>query len=150
MRILEGVLREMAEASASGGVLLLVGVGTLLLVGIATLIVGILTLRSAREAVGLAEGRMRYLSEEQERLEHLRQERQAWADELVRERQERRALADELEREREERLEAQRRAQLAAREAQREAAARLRGRLDGYLKELQEEDTSPGGMRRVK
>jgi uncharacterized protein (DUF3084 family) len=140
----------MAQASASGGVLLLlVGVGTLL-VGIATLVVGTLTLRSAREAVGLAEGRMRYLSEERERLDHLHQERRALADELERERQERRALAEQLERDREERLEAQQRAQEATREAQREAAARLRGRLDGYLKELQEQDTSPNSMRRVK
>ncbi len=84
----------MAEASASGVVLLLlVGVGGTLLVGIATLVVGTLTLRSAREALGLAEERVRYLSEEQERLEHLRQERQALADELERERQERRSLS---------------------------------------------------------
>ena len=142
----------MAEASASGVVLLLlVGVGGTLLIGIATLVVGTLTLRGAREAVGLAEERVRYLAEEQARLEHLRQERQALADELERERQERRALADELERDREERLRAQQSAQLAAQEAQLEAAARLRARLDGYLKELREEaDTSPGGMRRVK
>ena len=142
----------MAEASASGVVLLLlVGVGGTLLIGIATLVVGTLTLRSAREAVGLAEDRMRYLDEEQARLEHLRQERQALADELERERQERRALADELERDREGRLRAQQRAQLAAQEAQLEAAARLRARLDGYLKELREEaDTSPGGIHRVK
>ena len=136
-----------AEASL-GGVLLVVCIGALL-VGTAALVVGVLTLRSARKSVGLAEDRMQYLREEQERLEHLRQERQAVADELERERQERRALAEELERDREARLEAQQSAAQAAQEAQREAASRLRARLDDYLKELQE-DTTPGGIRRVK
>ena len=136
-----------AEAS-SGGVLLFVCVGALL-VGTAALLVGVLTLRSARKSAGLAEDRVVYLREEQERLEHLRQERQAVADELERERQERRALAEELERDREARLEAQQSAAQAAQEAQREAASRLRARLDGYLKELQE-DATPGGIRRVK
>jgi uncharacterized protein (DUF3084 family) len=136
-----------AEASL-GGVLLVVCIGALL-VGTAALVVGVLTLRSARKSVGLAEDRMQYLREEQERLEHLRQERQAVADELERERQERRALAEELERDREARLEAQQSAAQVAQEAQREAASRLRARLDDYLKELQE-DTTPGGIRRVK
>ena len=136
-----------AEAS-SGGVLLFVCVGALL-VGTAALLVGVLTLRSARKSAGLAEDRVVYLREEQERLEHLRQERQAVADELERERQERRALAEELERDREARLEAQQRAAQAAQEAQREAASWLRARLDDHIKELQE-DATPGGIRRAK
>ena len=71
----------MAEASASGVVLLFACVGTLL-VGTVALVVCILILRSARRVEGLAEDRMEYLREEQERLEFLREERRALADEL--------------------------------------------------------------------
>ncbi len=81
----------MAEAS-SGGVLLVVCVGTLL-VGTAALVVGILILRGMRRIVWLAEDRVQYLREEQDRLEFLREERRALADELERERQERRSLS---------------------------------------------------------
>ena len=142
----------MAEASASG-VLLFVCVGTLL-VGTTALVVGILTLRSARTAVGLAEDRVGYLREEQDRLEFLREERRGLAEELEREREEHRGAKEGLERERRGRLEAQQRAERAEQEALRGAGRRLRARLDGLLEdlegELEEQATSPGGIRRVK
>jgi hypothetical protein len=148
----EGRFRMMAEASL-GGVLLVVGVGALL-VGTAALVVGILTLRSARKAAGLAEDRIGYLREEQDRLELLREERRGLAEELEREREEHRGAKEGLERERRGRREAQRRAEQAEQEALRVAAVRLRARLDGLLEnlegQLEDEATSPGGIRRVK
>ena len=141
-----------AEASL-GGVLLFVGVGVLL-VSTAALVVGILPLRSARKSVGLAEDRIGYLREEQDRLELLREERRGLAEELEREREEHRGAKEGLERERRGRLEAQQRAEQAEQEALRGAARRLRARLDGLLEnlegELEEQATSPGGIRRVK
>jgi len=129
-----------------------VGVGVLL-VGVATFVVAVLTLRSARRAAKLVEERTEYLLEEQERLElirglqegldHEREERKSLHEKLRQERQ-------ELNQERQERLEAQQRAERAEQEALREAMQQLRARVDGYLKELEEEGTWPGGIRRVK
>ena len=104
-----------AEASL-GGVLLVVGVGALL-VGTAALVVGILTLRSARKAVGLAEDRMEYLREEQDRLKYLHEQHRGLVEELEREREEHRGTKEGLERERRERREAQQRAKRAEQEA---------------------------------
>jgi len=90
-------------------VILIVGI-SILLVGVATLIVGILALRSARGSLGLAENRMEYLREEQDRLAFLREERQTLVEELKQERQERleaQQKADYLERERKKFPEAQ-------------------------------------------
>ncbi len=141
-----------AEAS-SGGALLVVGVGALL-VGTAALVVGILTLRSARKAVELAEDRMEYLREEQDRLKYLHEQHRGLVEELERERGEHRGAKEGLERERRGRLEAQQRAVWAEQEALRGAAQRLRARMDGFVKdlegELEEQATSPGGIRRVK
>ena len=133
-------------------IITLVGVGVLL-VGVATLVVAVLTLRSARRAAKLVEERTEYLLEEQERLElirglqegldHEREERKSLHEKLRQERQ-------ELNQERQERLEAQQRAERAEQEALREAMQQLRARVDGYLKELEEEGTWPGGIRRVK
>ena len=124
------------------------GVGALL-VGIVTLVVAVLTLRSARSAVQLAEARNEYLREEQTRLAQLREEHKTLKEELVRERQERWSLQEELNQEQGKRLEAQRRAEQAEQEALMGATQQLRERMDHYLKEL-EEDTQPGIMRRVK
>jgi uncharacterized membrane protein YhiD involved in acid resistance len=124
------------------------GVGALL-VGIVTLVVAVLTLRSARSAVQLAEARNEYLREEQTRLAQLREQHKTLKEELVRERQERWSLQEELNEEQGERLEAQRRAEQAEQEALRGATQQLREWMDHYLKEL-EEDTQPGIMRRVK
>ena len=124
------------------------GVGALL-VGIVTLVVAVLTLRSARSAVQLAEARNEYLREEQTRLNQLREQHKTLKEELVRERQERWSLQEELNEEQGERLEAQRRAEQAEQEALRGATQQLRERMANYLKEL-EEDTQPGLMRRVK
>jgi uncharacterized protein (DUF3084 family) len=141
-----------AEASL-GGVLLVVGVGALL-VGTAALVVGILTLRSARKAVGLAEDRMEYLREEQARLKYLHEQHRGLVEELEREREEHRGTKEGLERERRERREAQQRAERAEQEALRGAAQRLRARMDGFVDdlegELEEQASSPGGIRRVK
>ena len=141
-----------AEAS-SGGVLLFVGVGALL-VGTAALVVGILTLRSARKAVGLAEDRVVYLREEQDRLKYLHEQHRGLVEELEREREEHRGTKEGLERERRERREAQQRAERAEQEALRGAAQRLRARMDGFVDdlegELEEQASSPGGIRRVK
>ena len=120
-----------------------------LLVGIVTLLVAVLTLRSARSAVQLAEARNEYLREEQTRLAQLREQLKALETELVRERQERWSLQEELNQEQGERLEAQRRAEQAEQEALKRATQQLRERMGHYLKEL-EEDTQPGIMRRVK
>jgi uncharacterized membrane protein YhiD involved in acid resistance len=124
------------------------GVGALL-VGIITLVVAVLTLRSARSAVQLAEARNEYLREEQTRLNQLREQHKTLKEELVRERQERWSLQEELNEEQGERLEAQRRAEQAEQEALRGATQQLRERMANYLKEL-EEGTQPGLMRRVK
>ena len=124
------------------------GVGALL-VGIVTLVVAVLTLRSARSAVQLAEARNEYLREEQTRLNQLREQHKTLKEELVRERQERWSLQEELNEEQGERLEAQRRAEQAEQEALRGATQQLRERMANYLKEL-EEGTQPGIMRRVK
>ena len=126
----------------------IVGAGALL-VGIVTLVVAVLTLRSARSAVQLAEARNEYLREEQTRLNQLREQLKALETELVRERQERWSLQEELNEEQGERLEAQQRAEQAEQEALRGATQQLRERMANYLKEL-EEDTQPGLMRRVK
>ena len=120
-----------------------------LLVGIVTLLVAVLTLRSARSAVQLAEARNEYLREEQTRLAQLREQHKTLKEELVRERQERWSLQEKLNQEQGERLEAQRRAEQAEQEALKRATQQLRERMGHYLKEL-EEDTQPGIMRRVK
>jgi uncharacterized membrane protein YhiD involved in acid resistance len=120
-----------------------------LLVGIVTLLVTVLTLRSARSAVQLAEARNEYLREEQTRLAQLREQHKTLKEELVRERQERWSLQEKLNQEHGERLEAQRRAEQAEQEALKRATQQLRERMGHYLKEL-EEDTQPGIMRRVK
>ena len=130
----------------------LVGGGALL-VGVAILVVGVLTLRSARRAAKLVEERTEYLLEEQERLklirslqeglDHEREERKSLDEKLRQQRQ-------ELNQERQERLQAQQRAEHAEQEALREAMQQLRARVDGYLKELEEEGTWPGGIHRVK
>jgi uncharacterized membrane protein YhiD involved in acid resistance len=120
-----------------------------LLVGIVTLLVAVLTLRSARSAVQLAEARNEYLREEQTRLAQLREQHKTLKEELVRERQQRWSLQEELNQEHGERLEAQRRAEQAEQEALKRATQQLRERMGHYLKEL-EEDTQPGIMRRVK
>jgi hypothetical protein len=125
-----------------------VGAGALL-VGIVTLCVAVLTLRSARSAVHLAEARNEYLREEQYRLAPLREQLKAQETELVRERQERWSLQEELNQEQGERLEAQRRVEQAEQEALKQTTQQLRERMDHYLKKL-EEDTDPGIMRRVK
>ncbi len=124
------------------------GVGALL-VGIVTLLVAVLTLRSARSAVQLAEARNEYLREEQTRLAQLREQHKTLKEELVRERHERWSLQEELNQEHGQRLEAQRRAEQAEQEALMGATQQLRERMDHYLKEL-EEDTQPGIIRRVK
>ena len=120
-----------------------------LLVGIVTLLVAVLTLRSARSAVQLAEARNEYLREEQTRLAQLREQHKTLKEELVRERQERWSLQEKLNQEHGERLEAQRRAEQAEQEALKRATQQLREQMGHYLKEL-EEDTQPGIMRRVK
>jgi hypothetical protein len=74
--------------------LLFVSVGSLLTVGVATFTIAALTLRNARRYVELAEERMEYLREGQNRL-------------LVFLLEERQSLKGELEQEREQRLEAQ-------------------------------------------
>lgn len=91
----------MTEASLIVGILI-VAISTFL-VGVASLIVGILSLRSARRSLGLAENRIEYLREEQDRLAFLHEERQTLVEELKQERQERleaRQKADHLARER--------------------------------------------------
>ncbi len=91
---------DMTEAGLLIGIFV-VGI-SILLVGLATLIVSILALRSARRSLRLAENRMEYLREEQERLTLLREERQTLMEELKQERQERleaQQNADHLERE---------------------------------------------------
>jgi hypothetical protein len=74
--------------------LLFVSVGSLLTIGAATFTIAALTLRNARRYVELAEERMEYLREGQDRL-------------LVFLLEERQSLKEELEQEREQRLEAQ-------------------------------------------
>ncbi len=76
----------------------------------------------------------------QEGLDHEREERKSLHEKL---RQERQELNQE-------RLQAQQRAERAEQEALREAMQQLRARVDGYLKELEEEGTWPGGIRQVK
>jgi alkanesulfonate monooxygenase SsuD/methylene tetrahydromethanopterin reductase-like flavin-dependent oxidoreductase (luciferase family) len=125
-----------------------VGAGALL-VGIVTLVVAVLTLRSARSAVQLAEARNEYLREEQTRLAQLHEQLKVLKEELARERHERWSLQEELNQEQGKRLEAQRRAEQAEQEALMGATQQLRERMDHYLKEL-EEDTQPGIIRRVK
>jgi Tfp pilus assembly protein PilN len=126
----------------------IVDVGALC-VGVLILVVVLLTLRSAKSAVRLAEVRNEYLREEQERLEHLREAHKVLQEELVRERQERWSLQEQLNQEQGQRLEAQRRAELAEQEALKQATQQLREQMDHYIKEL-EEGTQPGLIRRVK
>jgi uncharacterized membrane protein YhiD involved in acid resistance len=126
----------------------IVGIGALC-VGVLTLVVVLFTLRSAQNAVRLAELRNEYLREEQERLEHLREAHKVLQEELVRERQERWSLQEQLNQEQGQRLEAQRRAELAEQEALKQATQQLREQMDHYIKEL-EEGTQPGLIRRVK
>ncbi len=126
----------------------IVGIGALC-VGVLILVVVVLTLRSAKSAVWLAEARNEYLCEEQDRLEHLREVHKVLQEELVRERQERWSLQEQLNQEQGQRLEAQRRAEQAEQEALQRATQQLREQMDHYLKEL-EEGTHPGLMRRVK
>jgi Tfp pilus assembly protein PilN len=125
-----------------------VDVGTLC-VGVLILVVVVLTLRSAKSAVRLAEARNEYLRQEQERLEHLREAHKVLQEELIRERKERWSLQEQLNQEQGQRLEAQRRAELAEQEALRGATQQLREQMDHYIKEL-EEGTQPGLIRRVK
>ena len=126
----------------------IVDVGALC-VGVLILVVVLLTLRSAKSAVRLAEARNEYLREEQERLEHLREAHKVLEEELVRERQERWSLQEQLNQEQGQRLEAQRRVEQAEQEALKQATQQLREQMDHYLKEL-EEGTQPGLIRRVK
>jgi uncharacterized membrane protein YhiD involved in acid resistance len=126
----------------------IVDVGALC-VGVLILVVVLLTLRSAKSAVRLAEARDEYLREEQDRLSHLREVHKVLQEELVRERQERWSLQEQLNQEQGQRLEAQRRAELAEQEALQRATQQLREHMDHYLKEL-EEGTQPGLIRRVK
>ncbi len=113
--------KNMTEAGLIIGIFV-VGLSTLL-VGLATLTVCILSLRSARRSLGLAEKRMEYLREEQERLAFLREER--WT--LV-------TLVEELKQERQERLEAQQNADHLEREHK-------------ELPEIQQEGPQPGQER---
>src|SRR5215208_2230868 len=126
----------------------LVSVGALL-VGLVTLVVAVLALRSAKNAVQLAEARNEYLREEQKRLDQLRQQHKTLNEELVRERQERWSLQEQLNQEQGQRLEAQRRAEQAEQEALRWATQQLCEQMDRYILEL-EEDTQSGRMRRIK
>jgi membrane protein involved in colicin uptake len=114
-----------------------VGVGALL-VGIVTLVVVVLTLRNTQSVVQLAEARMEYLHEEQERLAVLHEEHKTLNEELVHERQERLSLQEQLNQEQQERLEAQRRAEQAEQEALRGATQQLREQMDRYIQELEE------------
>ena len=125
------------------------GVGALL-VGTVTLVVAVLTLRSARSAVQLAEARNEYLREEQTRLAQLHEQLKVLKEELARERHERWSLQEELNQEHGERLEAQRRAEQAEQEALKQSTQQLRERMDHYLKELEEDTLLRGNMRRVK
>jgi uncharacterized protein (DUF3084 family) len=130
----------------------LVSFGTLF-VGIVTLVVATLALRSARKAGETADNHAKQQLEEQEHFEIIRGLRQG----LDWERQERQSLQEELEQARQELLEAQQellgaqqRAEQAEQKAMREATKQLRARMDDYLKELGDQDTWPGGIRRVK
>ena len=125
-----------------------VGAGALL-VGIVTLCVAVLTLRSARSAVHLAEARNEHLREEQIRLAKPLEQLKVLETELVQERLERWSLQEALNQEQGERLEAQRRVEQAEQEALKQTTRQLREWMDHYLKN-QEEDTDPGNMRRVK
>jgi uncharacterized protein (DUF3084 family) len=129
-----------------------VSFGTLF-VGIATLIVAVLALRSARQAGKIADKHAKQQLEEQEHFEMIRGLSQG----LEWERQERQSLREELEQARQELLAAQQellaaqqRADEAEQKAMREATRQLRARMDDYLKELGDQDTWPGGIRRVK
>jgi biopolymer transport protein ExbB/TolQ len=132
--------------------MILVGVGTLLVVVI-TLVVGVLALRNTRRTGQLAEKLAEHQLEDRESLEIIRGLRQG----LDQERQERQNLREELDQERQERqraqqalVKAQQRVENAEQKAIREATRQLRARMDDYLKELGEEGTWPGGIRRVK
>ena len=129
-----------------------VSFGTLF-VGIVTLVVAMLALRSARQAGKIADKHANQQLEEQEHFEIIRGLSQG----LEWERQERQNLREELEQARQELLEAQQellgaqqRAEEAEQKAMREATRQLRARMDDYLKELGDQDTWPGGIRRVK
>ncbi len=97
---------------------------------------------------------MEYLREEQDRLKYLHEQHRGLVEELERERGEHRGAKEGLERERRGRREAQQRAERAEQEALRGAAQRLRARMDGFVDdlegELEEQASSPGGIRRVK
>ena len=126
--------------------MILINIGTLVVV-IITLVVALLALRSARWTGELvAKREEKQLEEQEERFEIIRGLRQG----LDWERQERQSLREELEHERQERLRAQRRAEQAEQKAMREATQQLRARMDDYLKEIGEEGTWPGSIRRVK
>ena len=132
--------------------MILVGVGTLLVV-VVTLVVAVLALRNTRRTGELAEKLAEHQLEDRESLEIIRGLR----EELDQERQERQNLREELDQERQERqraqkalVKAQQRAENAEQKAIREATRQLRARMDDYLKELGEEGTWPGGIRRVK
>ena len=126
--------------------MILINIGTLVVV-IITLVVALLALRSSRWAGEMAAKREEnQLEEQEEPLEIIRGLQQG----LEWERQERQSLREELEHERQERLRAQRRAEQAEHKAMREATQQLRARMDDYLKEIGEEGTWPGSIRRVK
>ena len=129
--------------------MILVGVGTLLVV-VVTLVVAVLALRNTRRTGELAEKLAEHQLEDRESLEIIRGLR----EELDQERQERQNLREELDQERQRAqqalVKAQQRAENAEQKAIREATRQLRARMDDYLKELGEEGTWPGGIRRVK
>lgn len=91
----------MLEAINTTQAMLLLGSG-ILLVSLITLFVCILALRRVQRLEWLGESRLQYLSEEQERMAFLREER--------------RTLVESLEQERRERLETQRKLEHLARE----------------------------------
>ncbi len=122
-------------------------VGTLVLV-IITLVVAVLALRDVRKIASLAEERIEYLHEEQERMKFHRETHKRLEGELERERQERLRMQEELEHERRRRLEALQKAEHAEQEATKKATQQLRERMDQYLKELDEDGRRD--IRRVK
>jgi TolA-binding protein len=98
-------------------------------------------------AAGRSEKRVS--TEEQKRLDQLREQHKTLNEELMRERQERWSLQEQLNQEHGEHMEAERRAEQAEQEALRGATQQLREQMDRYIQDL-EEDTRPGAMRRIK
>jgi hypothetical protein len=115
-----------------------INLATLLLV-LFTLVVALLALRDVRKTASLAEVRITYLREEQERLSFYGKQQQRLEGELERERQERLEAQEKQEQERQQRLEALRQAEQAKQEATKEAMLQLSERIDHYLEELEED-----------